>query len=173
MRHLPLLLASAATIVSVGCGGQSPGTTRTLGEVDYTTAFATAREVLAENGFVVESANPDTGVIRTRPRPADAAGERLLGESQARQLATLRLRKENGQVAADLAVAQQRQDSEVFRQMSGPSQSYTGVPSNTPAEMEGPSDPQQRRAWRTDTYRGDIERMILEELYLSLHGENR
>lgn len=171
MRRFALILAAAGALASVGCGGQSPGTTRMLGDVNYTTAFAAARDVLAENGFVVESANPDTGVINTRPKPIEAGGERLLGESQSRQVATMRLRRQNGQVVADLAVAQQRQDAETFRQMAGPRENYSGVPTDTPAEMDAPADPQQRYTWRTESYRGDIERRILQELYLELHGE--
>lgn len=173
MRHLALMLTVATAALAVGCNGQSPGTTRMLGDVDYTAAFVSAREVLAANGFVVESANPDTGEIRTRPKFAEAGGQRLLGESQARHVATMRLRRRDGQLAAELAVAQQRQDAEVHRRMAGARERYDGVPSETPAEMEAPASPEQRHTWRTETYRHDIERRILEELYLSLHGETR
>jgi hypothetical protein len=169
LREASLAVVLTALLAAAGCGASSPGTTRMLGKVDYATAFATARDVLGQNDFAIESANPDTGVIRTLPRLVGPGGERLFSESQTRHVATLRLRREDGQVAAEPTVAQQQQDAEVFRQMGEASDSYDTVPNRTPAEVEAPASPEQRRVWRTESYRHDIERRVLNELYLALH----
>ena len=165
-------LAAAVAMVALaaaGCQQASPGTTRMLGEVDYATAFAAARDVLAQNDFAIDSANPDTGVIRARPRLVEAGGQRLFSDPQTRQVATMRLRREDDEIAAELAIAQQQQDAEAFRQMVGPAESYDTVPNRTPAEVEGPATPDQTQIWRTESYRHDIESRILNELYLALH----
>ena len=102
-------------------------------------------------------------------KPADAGAERILGASPARQLATLRLRKEDGQVVAQATVALQRQGSDIHRQINPAAGSYDSVANRTPAELEAATTPQQNEAWVTERYAHDLERKMLADLYRLLH----
>lgn len=163
------MVAAASAILLAGCGGARPGTSRPLGEVSYELAFSSARDVVAQY-FPVERADAEKGVIRSRPRPVEATPEGLLGGADpARKVATLHLGRENGQIIAHLAIAEQRQRAEEYRQMSAPAQNYDSVPNKSPAEMGAETVGPQREVWRTQRYDKALERRILAELYRELH----
>ena len=99
-RMMSVATACLAAAILGGCNLPTPGTTRTLGDVEYAAAFAAAREVMVQNGFSIAAADPDTGVIEARPTPVEARGERILGGSPARHLAKVSLQRKGGQVVA-------------------------------------------------------------------------
>jgi len=121
--------------------------------------------------YSVESANPDTGIITSRPKAAAEPHERLLGGSPARQLATMTVRREGKTVVARASVAVQRQGGAVLRQIRPGADNYDSVPNKTPAEREAATTVQQNESWRTHRYAHEVERKILQDLFVSLHPE--
>jgi len=168
IRQNGILLAAAGLALLAGCSASLPGTSRSLGEVDYAAAFAAGREVMAQY-FSVESADPDKGVIRSRPKAVDAPPERLVGASPARQVATMRIRKEGGAVVAHATVDVQRMGSEILRQPRPGADDYDSVPNKTPAEVDAATTVAQNESWRTVRHATDVERKMLMDLFRSLH----
>lgn len=155
----------------VGCA-QDMGRSRTLGEVGYGTAFAAARDVMAQY-YSIESSDASTGEIVGRPKRVELRGERLLGGSPARQVASFRLRRDGDQVVAHLAVAVQRQGSAVYRQHSGVDETYSSVPNQTPADTDAATTPEQNDAWRTVKYDRALEQKILGQIHRALHPQSK
>jgi len=153
----------------VGCA-QDLGRSRVLGEVGYGTAFATARDVMAQY-YSIESSDASTGEILGRPKRVQMRGERLLGGSPARQVARLHLRRDGKQVVAHLAIAVQRQGSAVYRQYSSIDETYSSVPNQTPAEADAATTPEQNEAWRTVKHDRALEQKILGQIHRALHPQ--
>ena len=159
------VLATMGTLV--GCNQPTPGTSRVLGNVDYNVAFAAARETMSMY-FTIDSADPVTGVIVSRPRPAEGRGERLLGGSPARQIATLNINRTDGGLVAKASVAVERQAGSVM----GPrGDTYSSVPNQTPAEGEAATTAEQNQGWQREGYARDVERRILNDLFNALHPQ--
>jgi len=167
-RYLTLALLLFAFGAVVGCNAPTPGTTRALGDVSYTEAFATSREVMAQH-FSVLSANPDTGQITCRPAVADVQGERILGGSPARRLAKLQLRREGPVVLAHASVALQREGSYARNARANYTENYDEVPNLTPADQTAATTPDQNELWRTERYDHALERNILDDIYRQLN----
>jgi hypothetical protein len=163
IRHGWIVVALAAASVLVGCNQPLPGSSRSLGAVDYTSAFAAGNEVMAQY-FSVESSNPQTGIITSRPKAVEAGHERLLGGSPARQVATLRIRSEGKEVVAYATVALQRQGGAVFRTMPPVAENYSSVPHQTPAERDAATTVEQNESWTTHSYLHDVELKVLQDL---------
>ena len=168
IRHAWVVVAVAAACVAGGCNQPMPGTSRSLGGVDYASAFAAANEVMAQY-FSVESSDPHTGIIQSRPKVVQAPKERLLGGSPARQVATLRVRTEGKMVVAYATVALQRQGGAILQEMRPGMDDYDSVPNQTPAEREGATTVEQNESWRTHKYAHDVERKILQDIYRSVN----
>ena len=163
IRHVGIVIALAAASLATGCNQPMPGSSLPLGQVDYTSAFAAARETMAQY-YSVESANPLTGEIASRPKPVDAGKERLLGASPARQIATMRICREGKQVVAYATVALQRQGAQILRQIRPGMDNYDSVPNKTPAEREAATTVEQNESWRTHSYAHGVERKMLSDL---------
>lgn len=170
LRHLTVLPLLLGLGLLIGCdAGQSPGTTRMLGSVNYDKAFQTARQVLGRH-FDVRSAEPVTGVITTLPeggsdRPAGVLG---LTTGEVRRLATLRLTPSGNEVAALLAV-QIQTASPAPVQRFDVGANYDGVPNQSPSELEAATTTDQNVRWQTSRYDTRMEIQILNELYRELH----
>jgi len=168
VRHAWIVVAVVGACVAAGCSQPTPGTSRSLGTVDYASAFAAANEVMAQY-FSVESSDPESGIIQSRPKPVRAPHERLLGGSPARQVATLRIHPEGKTVVAYATVALQRQGGAVLRHIRPGTDNYDSVPNQTPAEREGATTVEQNESWRTHAYAHEVERKILQDIYRSLN----
>ena len=168
IRHGWIVVGLVAAGLLVGCNQPTPGRSRSLGTVDYTAAFAAANEVMAQY-FSIESSNPHTGMIESRPKVVQARRERLLGGSPARHVATLRVRTEGKEIVGYATVRLQRQGSAVLRQIRPGEDNYDSVPNQTPGEREGATTVEQNESWRTHGYAHDVEQKILEDLWKSLH----
>jgi hypothetical protein len=179
MRALFILAMVCASLV-LGCSGfddmsqgltPGRGSTRILGKVDYQQSFAVARQVLGQH-FNIEQADPQTGVIRCRPKKVAAANERILGGFPARQIATMQISVENGLTSAQLVIEQQRQGAESYKQMGYAEDNYSLDPSNsTPAQRDAATTPVQNQAWKTEKTLPVLERQILNELYKRMHPQ--
>jgi len=151
-----------------GCNLPAPGTARDLGKVQYGLAFAAAIDVMRQH-FSVASADPDTGVIQSRPKLVKARAERLLGGSPARHLARMTIRRKDGRIVANASVALQREGSAIHGTMGSTNESYDSVPNRTPAEEVAATTPEQNEIWRTRSHDRALERRMLDELYKALH----
>jgi hypothetical protein len=164
-RHAFVLLALLGAGLPGGCGDLAPGTTRELGDAEFDFAFAEAREVMSQY-FELASVDPDAGEIRSAPAQAEAGPERLLGRSNARQVATMRVYRKGGQIVAQASVAVQRQADSIHRGGAG---GYDSVPHETPAEIEAATSAEQNELWRTERHDRGLESRILADLYRRLH----
>jgi len=167
-RHGWIMMAVVAAGLLGGCNQALPGSSRQMDTVDYPAAFAAAREVMSQY-YSLESHDVDSGIIQGRPKEIDAPHERILSGSPARQVATMRLRKEGDGIVAYASVAVQRQGRQVLQQLRPGTDSYTSVPNETPAEREAATTVEQNESWRTHGYAKDVEAKILQDLYRSLH----
>ena len=163
IRTAWIAVALVAAGLATGCNQPMPGSSMPLGQVDYTSAFAAAKETMSQY-YSIESANPHTGVIEARPKAVDAGKERILGGSPAREVATMSLQQEGKQVVAYATVAVQRQGAAVLRQPRPGLESYDTVPNQTPAEGEAATTIDQNESWRTHSYSHGVERKMLQDL---------
>jgi hypothetical protein len=139
-----------------------------LGQMPYADAFRAARQVFSQY-FSVASADPRTGKIVGRPVMVEAAPERLLAVTPARQVAEMRIREKDGQVYAEVRVQVQRQDVEAFRAMQ-PVTVENELPSRTPAQDAGALSGEQNQAWQTTGRDEAKERDILNDLLNQVSG---
>lgn len=168
MACLRWMIVGVVAAVAAGCGEPTPGTSRNLGAVPYELAFVSAQDVVSQRYSVIE-ADPATGVITTRPRPVGTESGVLGGSADAREVATLRMRREDENVVAHLSVAMERKRSTVSRRMMQDQENYSGVPNTTPADVDAASTPEQRDLWQPERYLHHIERRLLQDLFARLH----
>ncbi len=171
MMRWCVITAWMVVIVAVGgCNMATPGKTRSLGTVDYSSAFLAGRKTMAQF-FSVKQADINTGLIEARPDTAKLPGERLLGKSPGRRKASLRIWRQDGQVFARASVAVQREGSAVYRLHTASGENYDQVPNKSPAEEAAATTSRQNQIWKTQSYDHALERKMLENLYRSLHPE--
>ena len=112
MNRLACMLLAGA-LAAGGCQVEQ-FRSQPLGGARYNEAFNAGKAALAEY-FTIASADRATGRIVTRPRPAEATADRLLGRSSAREIATMHIRRKGDESLADLRVDVQRQDVDAAR----------------------------------------------------------
>jgi len=134
-----------------------------LGPVAYDKAFSTAQEVVAQY-FPVDSADAESGVILSRPVYAEPSRLGATGSAPDRQFAEMTLRADGRYVVATLSVAVQREGSAAYRTFRGRQENYSGMPNQTPADLEGATTPRQNDVWETYRYNRMLERTILRDL---------
>ena len=173
-RHCSFILAGVAVSAALaGCHADMPSGTRlSLGEVSYDEALAVGREVMRKH-FELAPGNPGDSEIVALPRPVDARAQRILGgKSPTRQLATLRIQSQQGNVVAVAKVLLQRQGSAGFQQFDE-SGNYSTVPNATPSDSTAATTPEQNEAWETRGRDAVMERTIVRQLYDAIHpGKN-
>jgi hypothetical protein len=170
LRRMSVLASAAMLAATVGCSQTQPGSSISLGLVDKDLAFTTAKDVIAQY-YPIQSADPEAGTIQCQPAAAKDRQERLLGASPTRDVATCQIYKaEDGQVMATVAVAVQQLGSSGFR-AAGNQGSYSGVPNETPAQMEAATTPEQNQTWKTLDYSASTQRKILDDIYRRLHPD--
>lgn len=174
MKTINILAILVATCMLIGCGtgrggAVEPGKSRVLGEVSYDDAFAAAKGIMSQE-YEIASADSVTGVIRGEPKSVQAKSERLLGgPSQSRELATMRILQHRTYVVAELTIAIQKQGQDIQTIQAG-SNSYSGVPDQTPAQIDASTTPQQNSDWNTVRYATDKETLMLDQLYRAMQG---
>ncbi len=167
-RPIRVVLSVVAVVTMAGCASMTPGRSRDLGQVNYQDAYGTAREIFRDH-FPIATEDPVTGVIVSQPVAAEATPERLLGGgSDARKVATLRIRRENGRVVAQLAVAIERRGGEIYHRSVIDRENYDSVPDETPAQRDAAVTPEQSDVWEVRGYDHTAERQILAEIHRAL-----
>ncbi len=152
-------------IFTAGCQGPR-FQSQPLGEVDYAEAFRAGRTVMGQY-FSIASADAESGKIVCRPKGVEAAPDRLLGSSQARKVADMRIRRKGNKVFADICVKIQRQDALALRSMQ-PITVDNDVPSQTPADEAAAVTAEQNLTWQTTGRDHQLERAILTDLIRAL-----
>jgi len=168
MIRLMMLTSLAALLV--GCAGSQPGSTRALGAVEYDRAFAAARSTLAQYSFSVMEADPDSGVILSRPTYVDHE-RRVLGVTPTRKVARMKLTQGRDGVTVRLAIEVQQEMTQSYASDTaaiGLSNTYSGVPNDTPAQSTGATTLDQNTTWRRVHYDRQLERTILNDLAQTL-----
>jgi hypothetical protein len=173
-RTVCVLSLAAMLLACAGCSGTNPGTTMMLGPGDNAyqqLAFTTAKDVMAQY-FEIDPAgtDPQTGTIKSRPRSVPEFQERAFSSSPTRQLATLQIFTSEGQTMAQVTVAVQQLGTSVFRASKNEG-SYSGVPNETPAQVDAATTPEQNQTWKTIDYSYRTQQNILDDLYRRLHPE--
>jgi len=166
-RRIATVMLCTVAVLAVGCADRTVGTVKNLGPVDYDKAFAAAEKALSQH-YTLARADADSGVIEARPRTVQGDPDKLIGASPARQLARMRIDREDGDVLARLSIAVQRQRTPVYRMIESSKDNYDTVPHETPAEQEAATTVEQNQAWQTQHYDRALEAQILEELYAVL-----
>lgn len=162
-----LLVVVAGLPILAGCAGTEIGSERSLGAVTYAQAFDAARAVMGQY-YSVASADPETGVIRSVPKPL-AAG--VLSGGPGRQVATVRVRPTDGTVVASATVTIQRQTSAAARQMGWPAGVYDGPPNQTPAELEAATTADQNESWISQRRDRGLEEQLLADIHKALYPQ--
>lgn len=148
----------------VGCGQLAPGSQQVLGESDYNDAFVKAKDIFAQY-FSIESADPATGKITSRPK-YDMASKSLFPK---RELATLSIDNQGGIILAQLSITVERQTSAASRQMNLYRENYDEVPNKSPAFGEAATSAEQNQSWGFDHFDRALERRILQEMMLAIN----
>ena len=165
-----LFAIGLVTLILAGCQVAGPGTSRTLGEVEYAAAFAAARDVMGQY-FSVDSVDRAAGVITSAAMPVESTPDLLLRRPAVRQLAVLQLVRNNSEVTANVSVAVQKQQSALYREPRMAEENYDRTPSRTPAELEAATTIDQNQTWVTQRYDRDTEAKILQDIYRALYGD--
>ncbi|MHC4562451.1 MAG: hypothetical protein ACYS8X_06725, partial [Planctomycetota bacterium] len=148
--------------------GDSVGTRRVLEGAGRAEAFEAGRSVMGQY-FAIGQADYDQGVLRSVPKPVDANNERILGGSDARQVATLTFRRDvSGNLVAVASVALQRQGAPIRRQYAADAENYDSVPNKTPIDTEAATTTEQNESWETQRYDHALEQKILDDLVRAL-----
>ena len=165
-----MLVAVAAVSLLAGC--QPSGySSQPLGQVSYVQAFGAGQAALGRH-FAIESADPAEGTITGKPKSFRAGRDRLLGDSPAQRLATMRITQKGDQVYAEVRVSIQRQDVEALRHMR-PVTVDNELPGRTPAQESAAVTANQDQAWQTTARDEALERAILNDLVNALAGARR
>ena len=149
-----------------GCASRPWGATMPMRDVDRDDAFSAAMVVMA-NYFSIESADPKTGIIKSRPKSVEQGPGILKDGRPTRQVATISLRREEGQTVTTVLVEVQQQGSREYLRLPS-AERYSSIPHDTPAEGEAATTPEQNIAWRTIERDRKLEVKMLDELHRSL-----
>ena len=162
---LRLISLSALVCLLVGCSGAQPGTVRILGPVEYDQAFAASRSTLSQFSFSVMEADKDSGVILSRPTYVDHE-QRLVGNTPTRRIARMKLTQGRDGVTARLAIEVQQEVTTVYNDTAtfGLTNTYSGVPNDTPAQSSGVTTAEQNTRWRKIRHDTSLETTILNEI---------
>ena len=151
--------------------GTAGGTTRSFAYGNYSELFGTARTIMGQHFTVIE-ADQDTGVIRCAPQPIIAGNDRLIGASPSRQVASMRIRRQGGQIEAICTVELQRQTDQVLRSQPAVGDNYSGVPHQTPAQIDAATTSEQNDRWETVRTDTRLENEILNTLRDTLNAKS-
>ena len=164
MLHRVCVVALLLTGLA-GCASKTPGTSRSLGDVDYDEAFAASRQVMAQY-FPLAQIDEQKGLIISQPTPL--AQQRLVGGSQVRQVAQVRLHREPSTVVIQASVQVQRQSAAMFRQMRSAGADSASL--MTPAELEAATTADQNEVWTVLRQDQPLEARLLEQIFSRAHN---
>ena len=160
MKRTVLICVVLSVALAAGCD-VAPYRSQPLPQVPYAKAYQEARTVFAQY-FPIASADPATGEIVGRPRPAQVTPGRVISATPARKIARMRIRHKGGAVVAEVRVEIQRQEADVYRAVQ-PITVDTEHPAHD-AMAERALSPEQQQAWTTIGRDYALERAILTDL---------
>jgi hypothetical protein len=173
MRNRSILFAMLAAVLLGGCGaGAYPDAaqSRVLGQLNYPDAFAAA-EAFFTRHFEIATSDVNDGTIESQPKPVNAQGERVLGNSPARQVAKMKVFTYKGRVMANLTIMQQRQQTDVLSVAADPGEPYSSVPNQPPSAGLAATSDKQNLLWQDERRIRAEEARILQELFETLNPQ--
>lgn len=130
---------------------------------DYDQTFCLAKETFSHY-FSIACEDPVAGTIVGSPKECNPVQERLLGCSDQRQIACMRVRRVQGCVLAEVRVECQRQQGvAAVRTIEVPTVNRD-VPNYTPAQESAAVLACQNQTWQTTGRDSALERTILNDL---------
>ncbi len=157
------LLSSLALLVltQTGCSSDA-GTNLVLGPVGFSRAFDVSRETLIDYSFSISEENPPTGLLVSRP--LIEREHMTLTPYMVKKVATLHLTQDGQNVVANLAISRQRLATAPQRDFAYPTDTYSGVPHQTPAQETAATTEEQNRSWQTIGPDHALESKILTDI---------
>lgn len=169
-----VLMAALLTASGLACNLRDPNAVvfqrQRLRDVTYRSAFAAAEQALHER-FGIAHRDVDAGVIRANPAQSvlDATGMRIISDAvgtprHARRVAEIRVRADGPYIDVYCRVLVQELETEKFRVM----QRERGVydqPTDTPADDEASTTPEQNAVWVNRSRDRVMERQILAAIH--------
>jgi hypothetical protein len=164
--HIILILAAIALGGLAGCSTDAQGAWRSLGDVPMDKAFEVSKHVMWQY-YSVETEDREKSQILCRPEYMQDRGDRFLGPTPARDVATLRLTRRGQEVLANVQVRHERQMI-TSQRMSGNGHTYSGVPNDVPSD-DVPTG--KNVSWNLVQYDHVRENAVLDDIVSTL--ENR
>ncbi len=163
-----VILGAVACALLAGCQNERFSSVR-LGEVGYQAAYREAVGVFGDYYSIAKS-DAGSGKIISRPKATAGRPDLILTNPRSRELAEMRIRRDKGQVWADLRVQVQRQQSGGYASMDILSTQHER-PDKTPGQTGAPYTADQNDLWKTTGVNRLLERRILNDLYRRMHPE--
>lgn len=166
-RYAIVLVAVILAAFIGGCTDVSQFPERSMGNVNYIQAVDTARTVMAQY-YTVAKVDADAGEIKSLPKRIEPG---VMGGPM-REIATIYLRKEHGEVVAYAHVQVQLRGSKGLETPgSGAKGTYSSVPNQTPAEVEAATTAEQNEEWVNERENTSMAYKLLNDIYDALHGK--
>ncbi|NOT02066.1 MAG: hypothetical protein HOP29_15750 [Phycisphaerales bacterium] len=171
MRQLHGWLGAALMVVSVGC--DTTGVRRDHGSyqrqrfmgVEFAAAMAAAERAVGEH-FAIAERDADAGVVRSEPteggagEAGDPAHVNLGTPSRARRLAEVRVVRDGDEIEVLCRVQLQQLETDPFRSRQYDRGTFD-EPTDSPAERDASTTPEQNALWQTRRRDRMMERAIL------------
>jgi hypothetical protein len=171
-KILTIAAVTAILISATGCQKlgtardplPEPGTSRNLGKVPSSRAFAAAEKIVKKY-FQIESIDSTAGVIKTKPAKLDSGKNLIPRISPVRQTATLMVSRSGDIAVGRVCVVQEREYSHAKTKVGhNPTEhNYSGNPGE-----ESTIKAMQNTYWVREKSRRDIEIQLLEEIAAEL-----
>jgi hypothetical protein len=161
------ILAAIALGGLAGCSVDSQGAWRSLGDLPMDKAFDVSKHVIWQY-YSVETEDREKGQILCRPEFMQDRGDRFLGPTPARDVATLRLTRRGQEVIANVQVRHERQMLTSQRQ-TGNGHTYSGVPNDLPSD-DAPTS--KNISWNLVQYDHVRENAILDDIIGALENKS-
>ena len=181
MRRLVFRWIPVVAIIAAGCKVQQPPSVvfqrQRLDGVSYRSVFDAAEQALRER-FAIETRDPGAGILRARPVPEtlDTSGRRISDRVGApksgRRVAEIRVQQEDSHVDVYCRVLIQGLETERFR-MAERQRGVYDQPTDTPADTEAGTTPEQNAVWVNRSRDRDMERQILRSIEQFVRASDR
>lgn len=173
MRTSIGIVSTALLCIGVSCAAPTGrGTSfqrQRLSGVEYSLAFNAASEALREH-FRIARSDYENGIVRAVPSLTSGRGDgrhvlsdSLSGPRQSRRVAEVRIRARGPDVEVSCRVLMQRNDAAAARMFSLERSGYD-QPTETPADRDAGTTPEQNAVWTKGKRDRAMERLILASI---------
>jgi len=162
-RVIVLMIAVAGVLG--GCATAPSGSTRVFDASQYKRLFDATQDALSQYSFSVVEADAQTGTILARPLYADNESQGLLQSLPTRRVASAQIIQGRGTVSVRLTIEVQHLVTQASQSTNtGLTETYSGVPHDTPADGGAATTAQQNTAWRRVRFDRQMEMAMLDDI---------